>query len=98
MVPAFGPTWSGALADGCCSPTPPSHIFDATALQPGLFWQTPTPPPVLQTTYGTPHCSESLSPPPAACVPVFPSERKYYMYHMQRLQTTANHVLFYVRA
>jgi len=33
------------------------------------------------------------------CFPTFAHPlRKYYKYHMQRLQTTANHVLFYVRA
>lgn len=35
------------------------------------------------------HPAGARRPPP-------PGQRKYYRYHMQRLQTTANHVLFYV--
>jgi len=39
-----------------------------------------------------PEFSRVAAPPAAAA----PSSRKYFKYHMQRLQTTANHVLFYV--
>eukprot|EP00983_Pelagomonas_calceolata_P037558 1136394-Pelagomonas_calceolata.AAC.3 len=98
LAPSFPPpTWP------LLQPVPAQNLasyfapFSQPFFPPLPYVGPPASTPNLKSSSTTLHSRVPAAAATSAVKPPSPSNRKYYKYHMQRLQTTSNHVLFYVR-